>query len=333
MNDAQQSLPWLTAYEKQLKHYIIQNRIPQALLVMGGKGLGKHRLVNSFAQSLLCMQRTEAAEYCGHCRSCILFSAQTHPDYLYLAPEETGKVIGIDVIRQLTAKLALKPQFDGHRVVVINPAEALNNASANAFLKYLEEPSERTSLLLISNAPAKLLATIKSRCQQLLIDTPNSMALKEWLQQQGIVNESSLLLNLAQGAPLLAKQFAEDGIVVQRNTCFKQWEALAKSENKLIEISEQWSKLDKAKIDLLLFWLISWVMDMIKLSYQQQITIINSDLVLNLQELVSKLNLIDLYKYYDGLLLSHNRFDTQLNKQLMFEEMLIQWTQLNKGMK
>jgi len=330
MINTKHSLPWLEGHKQQLKHYIHQNRIPQALLLTGHKGLGKRYLAESFAKSLLCFNRQADSAYCGQCQSCILFDAQTHPDYIFIEPEEVGKVIGIDVIRQLTAKLALKPQFDSHRVVVINPADSLNKASANAFLKYLEEPTERTSLILITDKPAKLLATIKSRCQKLFIDAADKVIVKTWLQQQGISENADLLLNLAQGSPLLAKEFFESGLLDQRSEFFNHWLKVAKLDETPVEVAEKWHKLDKAVINLLLVWLISWVMDIIKLNYQQPMDkIINQDFTADLQELAKRLNLKELYKYYDLLLLNQKRFDTQLNKQLMFEEILIQWSQLN----
>ena len=330
MNDIQQSLPWLQTNWTQLSNYISQNRIPQALLIVGKKGLGKLQLAEAFAQTLLCTSPRPNARACGKCQSCTLFNAQTHPDYSVIEPEEDGKAIGISAIRQLTARLVLKPQFESHRVVIINPADSLTNASANAFLKYLEEPTERTSLVLITDKPSTLPATITSRCQKLHLSVPDETTGKAWLKQQGIIKDIDLLWMLSQGAPLLAKRFADNSTIELRTECFNNWSMLTHSAENLISIAEQWKKLDKTGIDLLLFWLISWVMDIIKLKYQQKpIKIVNQDLIINLQEIAGKLDLKHLYIYYDLLLLSQHRFGTQLNKQLMFEEILILWTKLN----
>ncbi len=330
MIDIQQSLPWLQASWGQLNNYISQNRLPQALLIVGNKGLGKFQLAEVFAQTLLCTSPLPNAVACGECKSCTLFTAQTHPDYSVIEPEEEGKVIGISVIRQLTARLQLKPQFESHRVVIITPADSLTNASANAFLKYLEEPTERTCLVLITDKPSKLPATIISRCQKLHIPIPDETIVRAWLKQQSILENNDLLCMLSQGAPLLAKKIAENSTLKLRSECFNNWSTLTGSEESLISIAEQWQKLDKADIDLLLFWLITWVMDIIKLKYQQKpIKIVNQDLITNLQEMADKLDLKCLYKYYDLLLQSQQRFGTQLNKKLMFEEILILWTKLN----
>jgi DNA polymerase-3 subunit delta' len=330
MNDIQRSLPWLQTSWTQLRNYISQNRLPQALLIIGNKGLGKRQLADVFAQTLLCTSPQTDAGACGKCQSCTLFNAQTHPDYIVIEPEEEGKVIGISVIRQLTSRLVLKPQFESHRVVIIDPADSLTNASANAFLKYLEEPTERTCLILITDKPATLPATITSRCQKLQLSEPDETAVKTWLKQQGILENIDLLCMLSQGAPFLAKRFADNSTVELRTECFNKWSKLSQSEESLISTAEEWQKLGKADIDLLLFWLTTWVMDIIKLKYKQEpIKIVNQDLIINLQEMADKLDLKGLYSYYDLLLLSRQRFGTQLNKQLMFEEILILWTKLN----
>lgn len=332
MADIQQSFPWLQSSWAQLTSYIKQNRIPQALLIIGNKGLGKQQLAESYSQALMCSALNVDGQSCGQCQSCTLFNADTHPDYVFITPDEPGKSIGVDVIRQLTAKLALKPQFDKYRVVVINPADSLTNASANAFLKYLEEPTERTCLVLISEKPSKLPATIRSRCQKLFVSVSDENSIKTWLSGQGVTGNIDLLLKMSQGSPLFAQQLADNTTLDFRLACFKQWSKLAGAKANFLVIAEQWSKLDNQTMDLVFSWLISWVMDMIKLNHHKgAIAIVNIDLQSNLQEMAGKLDLKKLYQYYDFLLVSKKRLDTQLNKQLMLEEILIQWSDINNG--
>lgn len=332
MTHALHLLPWLQSSWLQLESYINQKRIPQALLMVGKKGVGKKQLANYFSQSLLCTSRQNTGAPCGSCHSCILFKAQTHPDYIFITPDEPGKAIGIDIIRQLTTKLALKPQFESYRVVLINTADCLNSASANAFLKYLEEPTERTSLILITDKPSKLPATIRSRCQKLHVTVDNESLARSWLNQQGVTENIDLLFKMSQGAPILAKQLANDSAINFRCESFKLWLKVINSEESFISIAEKWSKLDKNAMELLLFWLISWTIDIVKLkSGSHTNEIVNDDLGADLKQLSDKLDLKKLYQYYDLLLLSQQRLATQLNKQLIFEETLIHCSELNSG--
>lgn len=322
-------LPWQHAHWAHLHSYIVQQRIPQALLITGGKGVGKQQLAEQFAAALLCEQPHADSHACGQCHSCLLLTAQTHPDFMRVQPEEGKTTIAIDQIRNLITKLTLKPQFDRYRVVILNPADKMNNAAANAFLKCLEEPNERTILVLVSDRQSKLPATILSRCQKLAITMPDKATVLSWLTTQAIQDDANVLLGLAQGAPLLALHYAKESIVTQRNDCFKQFLAVAKRQSHPVVIAEQWLKLPEAA---LLFWLTSWVVDLIKCAYQSHAEhLYNPDLHTPLHSLTQQLELKKLYQLYDLLLLSRQRLDTQINKQSLFEEILIQWTELNRS--
>ncbi|MDD5755072.1 MAG: DNA polymerase III subunit delta', partial [Methylococcales bacterium] len=189
--------PWQQNEWQQLRNYVVQNRVPQALLINGALGIGKQHLAEQFAHALLCECPTSDGFNCGECSSCLLIKVDTHPDFMDVQPEEVGKNITIAQIRTLIEKLSLKPQFERYRVILIHPADALNNAAANAFLKYLEEPTERTVVCLVTHRMNKLPATIKSRCQKLTVTMPNKNLVLQWLSQQ--TNNAEVVLNLAQG--------------------------------------------------------------------------------------------------------------------------------------
>ena len=325
-------LPWQQANWVHLCDYRRQNRVPQALLITGSKGLGKQRLANQFAFSLLCTEPQASGLNCGHCVSCLLLNAETHPDFIQIKPEEPGKAITIGQIRSLVSRLTLKPQFESYRVVIVNPADLMNNASANAFLKCLEEPTERTVILLITDKPARLTATIVSRCQKFAVAKPDKEMFFAWLKQQNqeILPESAVALyGLAQGSPLMALEYANDGTLTLRDDCFKAWVDIAKQRRHPVIIAEDWHKLPESP---LIFWITSWVIDMIKCYYPIKADgLYNPDLKEPLQELSKQLELKGLYRLYDLLLVSRQRLNTQINKQTMFEEILIKWFEINMG--
>ena len=324
--------PWQQDNWRQLHGYIEQQRIPQALLFSGAAGQGKRHLAEYYARTLLCQAPLADASACGHCVGCKLFDAQTHPDFLAIEPDEAGKAIGIDKIRQLIVKLALKPQYDdAYRIVIIQPADALNTASANAFLKCLEEPTERTCLLLISEQPSRLPATIRSRCQKIDCATPARDLAMTWLQQQGVGEQAELLLNLAQGSPLLAKQYAEQNMVQLRQQYFEAWLHVAQGKENLLAIAEQWQKQEKIDLAVVLLWMAGWVADIVRCAYRvESVPIVNQDLKNALQALAERLDLKRLYLFYDNVLAAKSQLNTQLNKQLMVEQLLISWSQLNR---
>ncbi|MEI6333125.1 MAG: DNA polymerase III subunit delta' [Methylococcaceae bacterium] len=325
-------LPWQQSNWAHLCDYRAQNRVPQALLITGNKGLGKQQLARQFAFSLLCIKPQDNGLRCGHCERCLLLNAQTHPDFIEISPEEPGKTITIGQIRSLVTRLTLKPQFESWRVVIVSPADLMNKSAANAFLKCLEEPTERTVILLVTDKPTYLPATIMSRCQKLAVARPDKATVVTWLKQQNteISQDNAMTLySLAQGSPLLALDYARDGTLALRNDCFKAWVDIAKQRRHPVIIAEDWYKLPESP---LLFWITSWIMDMIKCRYPiKSDGLYNPDLIESLQALSSQLELKELYKLYDLMLVNRQRLNTQINKQTLFEEILIKWFELNPG--
>ena len=279
--------PWHQPSWQHLAAYVKQERIPQALLINGIAGLGKQRLALYFAQYLICLDRQENT-FCGHCASCKLFMAETHPDYIQIQPEEPGKAIGVDTIRQLITKLTLKPQYSGYRVVIITPAERMNLNSANAFLKCLEEPPERTVFLLLTEHSQNLPATIRSRCQKLLVEPPDMSSATLWLQEQGISEQQQLLTRLAQGAPLKALAYAQENILQQRRDYFEDWQNICLTMVCPVQVAGKWYKTPARMI---LPWLVSWTEDVIKCHFQcDKSLILNEDLEKNLRALAKRLD-------------------------------------------
>lgn len=144
-----------------LNHYIRSGRLPQTLLFAGPVGSGKTRLAIEFFKSLNCLESPGSP--CGACAVCFKLRHGVHPDLVVFEPPAGGKQI--EALREVLDGIRLKPFEARQRFVMIEPAEALNKASANALLKALEEPPPATVFVLISHNPALLLPTIVSRCQ------------------------------------------------------------------------------------------------------------------------------------------------------------------------
>ena len=200
-------------------------RLPHALLVTGRAGIGKVAFARELARSLLCESPIDLLA-CGECPSCHWFGQSNHPDYREIVPEaaeegdaeageadggkEQGKkslVIKIDQVRAIRDFVALTTHRAGHRAIVLHPAEALQPAAANALLKTLEEPPPATIIVLVSDRPARLLATIRSRCERVQLRAPARREALEWLAAEGAA-EPEASLALAGGAPLLAAGLA-----------------------------------------------------------------------------------------------------------------------------
>ena len=182
---------------KRLRTMLRDGRLPHALLFSGLLGVGKRKVAHILAAALLC-RREEAP--CGDCPSCRAFFAGTHPDYIECAPESRGKgarVIRIDAVREIEKKVARKPLLSGRFVVLIDEAEAMNEAAANSLLKTLEEPAGDVFFLLVTARRAALLPTILSRVRILHFGALSPEVIERALLARGIAEDQARALAAA----------------------------------------------------------------------------------------------------------------------------------------
>lgn len=317
-------LPWLELPWQTLMEAIDQDRVAHALLIRGVAGTGKTRLAIDYARRLLC-QGPVSGRACGHCTSCHLFDAGTHPDFLKLAPEEAGKAIKVDAVRQMTLEIALTPQYAGYRVVIIDQADALNGNAANALLKSLEEPPNGTVIVLVTDRPQQLPATIRSRCRNLSISPiPTEVAL-QWLHQQGCVDEAPALLSTAAGSPLRAASLGGSEVVKKRLERFDELMAVFFGARDPLDVAEIWAtKL--GEMDLA--WMASWLADGTRLGLTGgRAPARNLDLDAQIRGLAARIQVPFLMETYDRVLKCQEALRGPANRQLVFEEFLIRWAE------
>src|SRR5438045_2591489 len=174
--------PWQQEQWQQLWRAKQENRLPHALLCTGMAGIGKTQFIEEFVRAYCCTQSSDNLE-CA-CHSCRLIENKSHPNVLWMQPEKIGSAIKVDQIREVSEFVQLTSLQDAFRIVVINPADAMNTNAANALLKTLEEPADGALIILISNYASQLPATVLSRCQRLVLSRPSTELGLNWLKKQ-----------------------------------------------------------------------------------------------------------------------------------------------------
>jgi DNA polymerase-3 subunit delta' len=323
--------PWQRHLWQGLMARVAQQRLPHAILLTGSAGIGKRHLASCLAHALLCTDRQEDGSACGHCRSCLLLAAGSHPDYLRLAPEEEGKGIGIDKVRALAQFQSLKSQYSCGQVVQIQPADALNSSAANALLKTLEEPSGETTLLLTTDRPMSLLATIRSRCQRITLRPAVGPEAEEWLknklQRTELYNDS--LLRMSGGAPLRALHWAENGELEWRAQRCEELQALERDEHSAVALAQRWFEIGSERI---LPWFFGMVLDLLRLKQVPEAApLTNPRLQQQLHHLADRVDLAFLQQLGERMQEWMHSMRGQINQQLLLEELLLAWKQRRIG--
>lgn len=304
-----------------------QGRLPHALLLTGPQGVGKVEFAQALAAGLMC-DKAPLAQACGQCQNCSLIAAQTHPDKKVITFEvsaKDGKVakeLKIDQIRGVSEDLALTAQFGGYKVAIVFPAERMNQNAANSILKTLEEPTERTLLILVTDFPSRLLATIRSRCQEVRFTAPSVDQATQWLNTQLPDAPAAPLLAMANGAPLLALKAGQEGWLDLRNRYYAQLIDVARGKHSAVAMAAEFAK---EALDQLVVWSISWVSDLVKLRSVEGGEIANQDYADTLQRMAPHADLKALYAWYDEQVKLQTLVQRSVNAQQLLEKNFLDW--------
>ena len=265
--------PWHAAALERLM--ADRARLPHALLVHGPAGIGKAQFARALAAAALCESPVRGLA-CGTCESCHWLAQGNHPDFREVIPEaaeeedepaegegakaEKAKslVIKIGQVRAVADFMSLTTHRSGYRVLLLMPAESLHPAAANALLKTLEEPPPATLIVLVSDRPARLLPTIRSRCRLLPLPIPDTAAALAWLRAEG-VEEPEAALASAGGAPLLAQRLAAPEEAQFRRRLLSE---LARPGG--ADALQFAAGVDRGAVERLVYWLQTWVQDLVR---------------------------------------------------------------------
>lgn len=288
--------PWLESSWQTLVRRVGADQLPHALVLCGQQGLGKVQLAQALVYYLLCdcgvAQQRDKNQHLWH-------SEAGHPDCLHLAPQGKLEIIKVDSVREVTHFISQTAHAQGYRVVLIEQAERMNVAAANALLKVLEEPGERCCFILVSSHPEQLLPTIRSRCQTVNITADTQRAI-DWLTSQGVAQAAEKLA-IAK-TPLAVMQWQEAGWFA----VYENLRQALKQHQEPTTIAKQF--VDQAPLPTLLSWLIGWLSEVIRHQPQR---------VTQLQPLLGQY-----YQAYQDVLKP-----ISLNAQLQLEDWLIRWRQ------
>jgi DNA polymerase-3 subunit delta' len=221
-----------------LRRAVLADRLPHGLLFAGPIGVGKGTTAAALAALFLC-KHPKGDRPCGKCDSCLVFPSGNHPDYHIITKEliryhdKTGKSKGIDlsinVLRPELIEPAGRKAVNGNgKVFVIEQAEMMNAQAQNGLLKTLEEPAGRTLIILLTDQPNALLATVRSRCQMIRFAAlPVDLVKEQLIHRHTAPALAESAASLSEGSLGESLRWIEDGIISQATELIRQLDAVA----------------------------------------------------------------------------------------------------------
>jgi len=329
---------------KLLTTLLRNGTIPHALLLSGIDGIGKQLTAMAFAMACNCLDpdpehlcegknslhtaqnRHVGTNPCGSCKSCRKIQSGNHPDIIIVEP--SGPYIKIGQIRALCHTLAMKPLEARLRVVIISDSQAMNPAAGNALLKVLEEPPDRTILILTARHPSDLFPTIISRCQHIRFNPISRESIMTILiEKEGVhPDDAEIIATMANGS--LSKALSMTGPpkkanwIHQRNWLINEIDSLSlKPVGSLLAFAARLSK-NKEMLPESLEMIESYLRDLVVCKYCPE-KIINRDLQSKIQNRSQKMTTASLLSKISIVQSAQKDMRANANLRLMLEVLVM----------
>lgn len=309
------------------------------MLLAGPQGTGKRAFAEALAAALVCETTQGRGSACGACPACHWSGTDAHPDVKFVEPyagtelkgengetveKDAKKHIAVDQVRALSDFIGMTSHRGGAKVVIVQPAEALNLAAANALLKSLEEPPPGTYFILVSHRPHLLLPTIKSRCQALALGLPQTAAALSWLKTREVEKPELALAN-AGGAPLLAAQWSTADYWQPRSAFLR---LISQRDFDVLQVADTVKDMEPAYV---LEWLQKWTYDLLCQKRVQRIRY-NVDHAAAISEAAGRVDELSAARFHRMLVRTQRVIAHPLNARLLFEDLLGSYARVARGL-
>ncbi len=315
-----------------LGEHIRNKAVRHAYLFTGPQGIGRRTLALRFVQALNCTQTRVAGQACGECRACKLIEEMQHPDLLVIQPEELGKQMKIEQVRDIQHTLSLAPYEANYRVAIFLRFDEANQFTMNALLKTLEEPPERVIILLVATNEEQLLPTISSRCEIIRL---RPLSIEETCQaiqhSWGVPADlAEQLAHLSGGRPGYAHRLlAEPELQKKRKALLELLLSLLSSSRveRFNYVEKHW---DDTANNLALFqtWISLW-RDVYILAAGAQVPLYNIDQKAQIQLLAKNCGVAGAQRMVASIARTMSLMERNVNKRLALEVLMLDLPYLN----
>lgn len=306
-----------------IRRAIANGTLAHAYLFSGDEGIGKRMTALALAAAVNCHDPGPEGG-CGACPSCRKVASFSHPDVYMVVPD--GSEIKIDQIRQVQADLALRP-FEGRKkALIVDGAESMKDASANAFLKTLEEPPGDALIILITPMPQGLLQTIRSRCQEIKFHPLPRRTLEDILARKRGPSEGDarLIAALSRGSLGRGLEMDVEQEKAARDEALTLWSMLGRmSPDQILAQAEAFSK-DRERFERLLDFGVEWLRDvMVYRETRDEGLLVHAGQVDAIKQWSEALPLSRIFSDMELFGASRNLLDRRVSGQLVAENLFL----------
>jgi DNA polymerase-3 subunit delta' len=308
-----------------LKKHVINGTTRHAYLFCGPPGLGRRTLAMRFAQALNCTTPTEAGIPCGTCRDCKGIESMQHADLSIIQAETEGGTMKVDQIRDMRKTMVLKPYMSKFRVAIFLRFHEANDNAANALLKTLEEAPSYAVLILTADTPEQLLPTIVSRCEVLRLRSSSIEDVKQDLENSGADGrQAQLAAHISGGRPGYARRLIDDDalLAVREERLNDLLALLSASRVEKFSYADKLARNKDAMRQAITFWLSYW-RDIMLRTAQAEISLVNVDRNMEIEDLAGHMDLSTSRKVVDDLENALEKMDRNVNPRLLAEVLLL----------
>lgn len=310
---------------KMLRQMIIRERVAHAYLIQGDVGTGKEAIGYFLAKSLFCKQMS-AGEPCHRCNECLRIDSGNHPDVHWIRPD--GASIKKEQIAHLQKEFTYTGLESNQKVYLISHADLMTTNAANRLLKFLEEPSKKTTAILMTENSQAILDTVKSRCQIISLMPLSSQSIEELLLKEGIMPENARLFSAIMPNLEQARALDQDEWFAQARKLVVQLMRIlqSKQDEALLFIQRQWMEhfSDREKLNFGLDLLMYWFKDIIYLQIDQKETIIFQSYLKELEKCTWHWSKNDTTQILYSILEAKRHVTQNIHPMLVMEKLTLQ---------
>ncbi|NVN89449.1 MAG: DNA polymerase III subunit delta' [Desulfuromonadales bacterium] len=304
-----------------LQRSLRSGKTAHAYIFEGPCGCGRRKTALALIQALFCHAVSDDA--CGVCASCRKVAGGNHGDIHIVEPLPDKRDINIAQLRDVQRALAMRPYEAPRSACIVEPADRMNNNSANSFLKTLEEPPGNAIIILITENADMLLPTIRSRCQLVRFAPLSPEHIGLLLERNGMDAENAALLApLADGSMQRALELDNDALALRREQLVKHLSTL--SLDRIVTVFDAAEELSGNRDETLdtIDMLLSFSRDMLHLAAGCG-DVINTTIQPLLEGLVIRLKLQGVLQLADDILETRRSVQRNANAKLALDHLFI----------